>query len=287
MILQDITQAIGHTPLVRLSRLAPNAELFAKLEYFSPGGSIKDRAALSMIEDGEARGLLKPGATIVEASGGNTGIGLALVAAVRGYKCVIVLPDSISPEKQKVLRALGAEVVLAPADAPEDSPDDYVNRARHIAKERNAFATEQHDNPANAAAHYRTTGPEIVRDTEGRLDAFICAVGSQGTLSGNGRYLREKIPGCKIIAVLCTADSSIEGVFDAHDDNKFVPDEVISVRDDEAFAAARLLAQKEGVLGGASAGMAAAAALRVLDRYPRSVMMVPDTLRNYLSADWL
>jgi cysteine synthase len=284
MILHDVTHAIGHTPLVRLSRLAPEHELLGKLEYLSPGGSVKDRAALAMILDGEARGLLAPGGTIVEASGGNTGVGLAMVAAVRGYRCVIVVPQTTSGDKLKVLRALGAEVVLARADVDPEDAEGFIGRARMLAKEQGAFAPDQFGNPANAGAHYRTTGPEIVADCEGQLDAFVCCVGSHGTLGGIGRYLREHVPRVHIAAVVTQDDSGIEGVGAEHNADKFMPDEVLRLSDAEAFAMQDALVRREGILAGFSSGLAVAAAKQVAARFRRVVVILPDTARNYLSA---
>ena len=284
MILDDVTQAIGRTPLVRLRRIAPAHELLGKLEYLSPGGSVKDRAALSMILDGEARGLLLPGGTVVEASGGNTGVGLALVAAVRGYRCVIVLPETTSRDKIKVLHALGAQTVFARADVEAEHPEGFIGRAAVLARELGAFAPDQFVNPANAAAHYRTTGPEIVAGCDGALDAFVSCVGSHGTLSGTGRYLREQVPGVHIVAVVTQEKSRIEGVSNEHHGDKFLPDEVLCISDDDALVAQQALARREGILAGFSSGLAVAAALRVTERFGRVVVILPDTARNYLSV---
>ena len=283
MILDDVTLAIGKTPLVRLGRVAPDREILGKLEYLSPGGSVKDRAALSMILDGEARGLLKPGGTVVEASGGNTGVGLALVSAVRGYRCIIVVPATTSADKIKVLHALGAETVLARTDVDGEHPEGFIGRAAAIAKELGAFAPDQFGNPANAAAHYRATAPEIVADCGGKLDAFVCCVGSHGTLAGTGRYLREHVPGVYIAAVVTQAESRIEGVSDEHRGDKFTPDDVITIADDEALQTQHLLMRREGILAGFSSGLATAAALRLSERFRRVVVILPDTARNYLS----
>lgn len=187
MILGDILATIGRTPLVRLTRVVPDgcAEVVAKLEYFAPGGSVKDRAALSMIEDAEDRGLLAPGATIVEASAGNTGVGLAVVCAVRGYRCIIVVPETMSAEKRAVLEALGAEVVTARSDVEPGQLEGYIGKAEHLARKIGAFAPDQFANPANAGAHYRTTGLEILESCEGKVDAFVACVGSGGTLGGS------------------------------------------------------------------------------------------------------
>lgn len=283
MIFQDVTQVIGKTPLVRLNRLAPQAELLGKLEYLAPGGSVKDRAALSMILDGEARGLLKPGGTVVEASGGNTGVGLAMVAAVRGYRCIIVVPETTSQDKIRVLRALGAETVLARTDVDAEHAEGFIGRAAALARELGAFAPDQFGNPANAAAHYRATAPEIVADCDGKLDAFVCCVGSHGTLSGIGRYLREHVPHVHIAAVVTQAKSRIEGVSDEHHAEKFTPDAILTIADDVALRTQQDLVRREGILAGFSSGLAVAAALQLTERFRRVVVILPDTARNYLS----
>jgi cystathionine beta-synthase len=309
VIHDDVLSAVGHTPLVRLRRVAPassegGAEVLAKLEYFAPGGSVKDRAALAMIVDAETRGLVGPGATIVEASAGNTGVGLAIVCAVRGYRCIIVVPQGTSTDKQLVLRALGAEVVQARADVKACDPEGYIGRAEKLAGELGAFMPDQFENPANPNAHYTTTGPEIFADCEGRLDAFVACVGSGGTLAGIARFLRERLPSVRVIGAMpersaCAGDyggTLVEGVIDdlgdcaqpgAH------PDEVVTIADREAVAMTLRLAQEEAILAGASAGVAVCAAVRVareLGAGKRVVTLVPDTGRNYLStyfdAEW-
>jgi cystathionine beta-synthase len=300
MIHDDVLSAIGRTPLVRLRRvLDPGvAEVLVKLEFFAPGGSVKDRAALAMVLDAERRGLLKPGATVVEASAGNTGVGLAIVCAVRDYRCVIVLPDTTSSDKQSVLRALGAEIVIARADVEADSPDGYIGRAEIIARERGAFMPDQFENPANPGAHYASTGPEILEDCDGKLDAFVACVGSGGTLGGTARFLREKIPGIRIVGAMpersaCAGvhgGTVVEGIIDdlgdcAQPDAK--PDEVVSITDREAIAMTLRLAREEAILAGASAGVAVCAAVRIakeLGAGKRVVTIIPDTGRNYLST---
>ena len=300
MIHDDVLGAIGHTPLVRLKRVIPPscAEVVAKLEYIGPGGSVKDRAALAMIVDAEARGLLAPGATIVEASAGNTGVGLAVVCAVRRYRCVIVLPETTSQDKQRVLRALGAEIVLARADVEACSAEGYIGKAEALAKELGAFNPDQFENPANPGAHYATTGPEIARDCEGKLDAFVACVGSGGTLGGIARYLREKIPGLRIVGAApdragCAGEhgnSLVEGVVEdvaSCAGQGVSPDEVISVRDRDAVAMTLRLAREEAILAGASAGVAVCAAIELakeLGPGKRVATIIPDTGRNYLST---
>ena len=300
MIHDDVLSAIGRTPLVRLRRVIPpgGAEVLAKLEYFGPGGSIKDRAALSMIVDAEARGLISAGATIVEASAGNTGVGLAVVCAVRGYRCVIVLPETTSKEKQLVLRALGAEIVLARADVEACHAEGYIGKAEALAKELHAYNPDQFENPANPAAHYAATGPEIVADCGGALDAFVACVGSGGTLGGIARYLRENVPGLRVVGAApdragCAGEhgnSLVEGVVEDLSTcagQGVSPDEVIVVRDRDAVAMTLRLAREEAILTGASAGVAVCAAMKLareLGPGKRVVTIVPDTGRNYLST---
>jgi cystathionine beta-synthase len=300
VIHDDVLSAIGRTPLVRLRRVvhAGGAEVLAKLEFFAPGGSVKDRAALAMILDAERRGVVKSGATIVEASAGNTGVGLAIVCAVRGYRCVIVVPDTTSSDKQSVLRALGAEVVIARADVEADSPEGYIGRAEIVARERGGYMPDQFENPANPGAHYASTGPEILEDCGGKLDAFVACVGSGGTLGGTARFLREKIPGIRIVGAMpertaCAGvhgGTVVEGVIDdlgdcTQPDAK--PDDVVNVTDREAIAMTLRLAREEAILAGASAGVAVTAAIRIANEMgpgKRVVTIIPDTGRNYLST---
>jgi cystathionine beta-synthase len=300
MIHDDVLKTIGHTPLVRLGRVVPPgcAEIVAKLEYYGPGGSIKDRAALAMIEDAERRGLLKLGSTIVEASAGNTGVGLAVVCAVRGYRCVIVLPETTSHDKRKVLTALGAEIVLARADVEASHAEGYIGRAEALAKELGAFAPDQFENPANPDAHYASTGPEILADCDGRLDALVACVGSGGTLGGVGRYLKEKAPHVRVIGAApdragCAGEHGstlVEGIVEdlaACEGQGVRPDEVVSVHDREAVSMTVRLAREEAILAGGSAGVAVCAAIRVaqgLGPGKRVAVIVPDTGRNYLST---
>jgi cystathionine beta-synthase len=300
MILADVLATIGGTPLVRLGRVVPPgcAEVVAKLEYFGPGGSVKDRAALAMIRDAEARGLLGPGATVVEASAGNTGVGLAVVCAVRGYRCVIVVPATMSSEKRAVLTALGAEVLTARADVPPSDPEGYIGAAERVARERGAFAPDQFDNPANAHAHYVTTGQEIIADCEGRLDAFVACVGSGGTLSGISRLFRERVPGVAIVGAVpdrkrcggTMGHTLVEGVVDDLVDCEGqgpMPDDIVAVSDADALAMTMRLAREEAILAGGSAGVAVHAAIVVARRLGpgrRVVTLLADTGRNYLST---
>jgi cystathionine beta-synthase len=300
LIHDDVLSAIGRTPLVRLRRVVPAgcAEVLAKLEFFAPGGSVKDRAALHMVVDAEARGALTPGATIVEASAGNTGVGLAVVCAVRGYHCIIVVPRTTSSDKQLVLRALGAEVVHARADVEPDHPEGYIGRAEALAREMGAYMPDQFENPANPRAHYASTGPEILTDCEDRLDAFVACVGSGGTLAGTARFLRERLPGVRVVGAMpernaCAGEHGrtlVEGVIEDLGDCSqpgTLPDHVVTITDRDAVAMTLRLAREEAILAGGSAGVAVSAAVRVASELgpgKRVVTVVPDTGRNYLST---
>jgi cystathionine beta-synthase len=300
MIHDNVLRTIGHTPIVRLHRVVPDgcAEIVAKLEYFGPGGSVKDRAALAMIDDAEKRGLLKPGATVVEASAGNTGVGLATVCAVRGYRCIIVLPETTSIDKRSVLRAFGAEVILARADVEPSDPEGYIGRAERLAKEMGAFNPDQFENRANPESHYATTGPEILAQCAGKLDAFVACVGSGGTLGGTSRFLREKIPAIRIVGAApdhagCAGlhgGTLVEGIVEdvaSCAGQGATPDEIVRVCDRDAVAMTLRLAREEAILAGGSAGVAVCAAIdvaRQLGPGKRVVTLVPDTGRNYLST---
>jgi cystathionine beta-synthase len=300
VIHDDVLSAIGRTPLVRLRRVVPEgcAEVLAKLEFYGPGGSVKDRAALAMILEAERRGAIEPGAVVVEASAGNTGVGLAVVCAVRGYRCVIVVPDTTSRDKQLVLRALGAEVVIARGDVEPSDPQGYIGRAESLARERSAFMPDQFENPANPSAHYASTGPEILADCDERLDAFVACVGSGGTLAGTARFLREHLPGVRVVGAMpertaCAGPHGgtlVEGVIEDLGDCSQPdarPDDVVSVPDREAVAMTLRLAREEAILAGGSAGVAVCAAIQVarrLGKGKRVVTIVPDTGRNYLST---
>jgi cystathionine beta-synthase len=300
MILVNVLAAIGNTPLVRLGRVVPPgcAEVVAKLEYFGPGGSVKDRAALSMIVDAEGRGALRPGATIVEASAGNTGVGLAVVCAVRGYRCIIVVPDTMSAEKRGALDAFGAEVVTARSDVEPAHPEGYIGKAESLARELGAYAPDQFENPANARAHYDTTGLEILEACDGSVDAFVACVGSGGTLSGVARLLRERIPTVLLVGAVpdrqrcggAHGHTLVEGVVEdivACEGQGVVADEVIAVPDREAVDMTRRLAREEAILAGGSAGVAVTASIEIarrLGRGKRVVTLLADTGRNYLST---
>jgi len=292
-ICEDVLETIGRTPMVRLRRVVPSgaAEIVCKLEFFSPGGSIKDRAALAMIEDGERRGLVVPGTTVVEPSGGNTGVGLAMVCAVRGYRCVIVVPETTSKDKLGVLRAFGAEVVTARADVDADDPEGYIGVAERIARDRAGFMPDQFENPANPGVHAKTTGLEILEQCDGDLQAFVACVGSGGTLGGVSRVLRENVRDVEIVGAAPDRSRTIvEGVVDDLDScavHGVAPDHVELVSDADAVAMMLALAKEEGILAGTSSGVAVCAAIRVAKRLgagKRVVAIVPDTGRNYLSS---
>jgi cystathionine beta-synthase len=297
----SILQSIAKTPLVRLKRLGQGvpATIAVKLESQNPGGSIKDRVGLAMITDAERRGLLRPGGTILEATAGNTGVGLAMVAAVRGYRCIFVLPDKMSAEKIALLKGYGAEVVITPTSVPPDSPESYNGVADRLSREiPGAWRPNQFMNMANPDSHYHSTGPEIWEQTEGRITAFISGVGTGGTITGVARYLKERKPDVRIIgadpegSVLSGGSPKpwkVEGIGE-----DFVPrtlnsqhvDEWIRIGDAESFRYARELARREGILAGGSAGTNLAAALRYARRCTADdliVTIVCDTGRNYLS----
>lgn len=297
-IYNDITGLIGSTPLMRLGRFAPGLDVLAKLERFNPTGSAKDRAALGMIRTAAADGSLVPGGLIIEPTSGNTGIGIAALAAVLGYRAVIVMPDSMSPERIKLIAAYGAEVVLTPGSGGMAAA---VARAEEINRENpGSIIAGQFENPANPAAHYASTGPEIWNDTEGRVDAFVAGVGTGGTISGVGRYLRERNPDVSIIAVEPASSPLLsEGRSGPHAIQgigaNFVPealdrnvyDEVMTVSDEDALESMRELARTEGLLCGVSSGAAAWAAREVARRPEfagkRVVCLLPDTGERYLS----
>ncbi|MFL6139523.1 MAG: pyridoxal-phosphate dependent enzyme [Frankiaceae bacterium] len=306
----SVIELIGNTPLVRLHRLTDGLAptVLAKLESFNPGGSAKDRIALRMVTAAEAAGLLRPGGTIVEPTSGNTGVGLALVAQQRGYRCVFTCPDKVSPDKIAVLRAYGAEVVVCPATAPPDHPDFYRNTAERLAAEiPGAFRPDQYANQANPESHYLSTGPEVWRQTDGAVTHFVAGVGTGGTISGTGRYLKE-VSGGRVRVIGADPDGSIytgssvrpyfvEGVGQPSLPASFdpaVPDEILPVTDRESMLLTRRLAREEGILTGGSGGMAVAAALAVARRCGPDdvvVVLVPDNGRGYLSKtfndEWL
>jgi len=305
----NVLEVIGRTPLIKLSKVAEGlqATILAKVEFFNPGGSVKDRVALRMIEHAERHGLLRPGGTIVEATAGNTGAGLALVAAIKGYRSIFVMPDKMSQDKVNLLKAYGAEVVITPTSVPAESPESYSSVADRLAREiPDAYRPDQFSNPENPAAHHDTTGPEIWEDTNGRVDVFVAGMGTGGTISGTGKYLKERNPDVIVVgadpagSILSGGPSKsyqIEGVGE-----DFIPatfdrqaiDEMIRVTDAEAFAMTRRLAREEGLLVGGSAGMAVSAAIRFARRLPAGklvVVLLPDTGRNYLgkifSDSWM
>ena len=296
-------QLIGHTPLLRLTRLEAahglNCRLLAKLECFNPGGSAKDRVAKAMLDDAEARSLIHPGATIIEPTSGNTGLGLAAVCAQRGYRCIIIMPDTMSVERQKLMTAYGAELVLTPGSRGMIAS---IEKAKELAASiPGAWIPDQFSNPVNANAHYQTTGPEIWADCDGDVDIFIAGVGTGGTITGVGRFLKERNSACRIIAMepassplLSTGRSGAHGIQGIG--ANFVPavldtkiyDEVLSVTEVDAFQAARELGKQEGILCGISSGAALHAALQVAMRPENAgktiVALLPDTGERYLST---
>ncbi|MFD6261654.1 cystathionine beta-synthase [Micromonospora chalcea] len=298
----NVVELIGNTPLVRLRNVTEGiqATVLAKVEYVNPGGSVKDRIALRMVEDAEKAGILRPGGTIVEPTSGNTGVGLALVAQLRGYRCVFVCPDKVSQDKQDVLRAYGAEVVVCPtAVAPED-PRSYYNVSDRLAREiPGAWKPNQYSNPANPRSHYETTGPELWKQTEGRITHFVAGVGTGGTISGIGRYLKEASEG-RVKVIGADPEGSVysggtgrpylvEGVgedFWPETYDRKIADEIVEVSDKESFEMTRRLAREEGLLVGGSCGMAVVGALEVARKAgPDDVIVVllPDGGRGYLS----
>ena len=302
-IYTSASQLIGKTPLLELTAMENaqklSARLLAKLEFFNPAGSVKDRVALAMILDAEEKGLLTPGSVIIEPTSGNTGIGLASVAAARGYRTVIVMPDSMSMERRALLRAYGAELILTEGSK---GMQGAVEKAVALSQEiPGSFIPGQFENPANASAHRDTTGPEIWADTEGKVDIFIAGVGTGGTLTGVGEYLKEQNPNVKIIAVEPAGSPLISrGISGAHGlqgiGANFVPavlntkvyDEVICVTEANAYAAGRLLGKTEGILAGISSGAALHAGLEVAKRQENKgktiVVLLPDTGDRYLST---
>ena len=305
----NVLDTVGNTPLVRLQRVNEGlkAAIYVKFEAVNPGGSVKDRVGLAMVIEAERQGWLRPGGTIIEATAGNTGVALAMAAAVRGYRCIFVLPDKMSGDKIRLLKAYGAEVVITPTSVPPDSPESYNGVAERLAREiPGAWRPNQFMNLSNPEAHYRTTGPEIWRQTEGKITVFVGGVGTGGTLSGVSRYLKEQNPQVVVVGAdpegsVLSGDSprpwKVEGIGE-----DFVPktlngqavDEWLRVSDAESFATARELARREGLLVGGSSGTAVAAALRYARRLGKDALVVamcPDTGRNYMSKlfddEWL
>ncbi len=297
----NILQAVGRTPLVKLNRIGADlaSDFYVKVEALNPGGSSKDRIGIEMVRAAEEAGILKPGGTIVEATAGNTGVGLALTAAVRGYKLIVVLPDKMSGEKIALLRAYGAEVVITATNVPPDSPESYNGVADRIAREiPGAFRAGQFINPHNPLAHYQTTGPEIWADSEGKVEVFVAGMGTGGTISGTARYLKEKNPAITVVGAdpegsILSGDTprpfKVEGIGEDFIPKTFdrqMVDEMIRVSDKDSFNTARRLTREEGIFVGGSSGTALAAALKYaqrLDRPRNIVVLLPDTGRNYLS----
>ncbi|OLB33204.1 MAG: cystathionine beta-synthase [Acidobacteria bacterium] len=304
----NILEAIGHTPLVRLNRITKDLKprIYVKAEFMNPGGSVKDRIGMTMINDAEKRGLLKPGGTIIEGTSGNTGMGLALVAAVRGYKCVFTTTDKQSKEKVDLLKALGAEVIVCPTAVEPEDPRSYYSVAKKLAREiPNSYYPNQYDNPMNPEAHYLTTGPEIWEDSEGKITHFVCGLGTGGTISGAGKYLKEKNPAVKIIGVdpygslyydfvktgttIKAKTYVVEGIgedFFPTTMNLKILDDIIQVNDEECFVVARRLAKLEGLFTGGSGGGCLSGALRLAKNLGPGdflVALLPDTGMRYLS----
>ena len=301
-IADSVLDLVGNTPLVRLARIAPEggAEIIGKMESLNPAGSVKDRIAKSMVEDAERRGVLKPGATIVEPTSGNTGIGLAMVAAVKGYKLILTMPDDMSVERRKLLQRYGAQLVLTPAI--EGMTGAVFAAEELVQKNPGYFMPQQFNNPANPEVHRRTTAEEILRDTGGRLDAFVAGVGTGGTITGVGEVLKAKLPSVHVVAVEparspvlaggkpgLTAIQGIGASFVPSVLNRDVYDELIAVRDEDAIATTKRLTQVEGLLVGISAGANVFASLLVAKRLgsgKRVVTVLPDTGERYLSVNF-
>ena len=302
-IYTSVSQLIGNTPLLELTALEADlrlsAKLLAKLEYMNPAGSVKDRVALSMIEDAEQKGLLKPGSVIIEPTSGNTGIGLAAVATGRGYRTVIVMPDSMSKERQLLMKAYGAELVLTPGNLGMSGAIEKANELAAVLP--CSFIPGQFENPANPAAHFATTGPEIWRDTDGNVDIFVAGAGTGGTITGTGAYLKQQNPNVSIVAVEPAASPLLtKGTAGSHGlqgiGANFVPevlnrellDEIIPVTEEEAYTAGRLLGKREGILAGISSGAALHAAIALAKRPENAdktiVVLLPDTGDRYLST---
>jgi cystathionine beta-synthase len=304
----NILEAMGNTPLIRLNRITKNleAEIYVKADYMNPGGSVKDRIGKWMIDDAERRGVLKPGGTIIEGTSGNTGMGLALVAVTRGYKVVFTINDKQSREKVDALKAFGAEVIVCPTAVEPEDPRSYYSVAKKLAREiPNSYYPNQYENPMNPQAHYETTGPEIWNDSEGKITHFVCGMGTGGTISGVGRYLKEKNPKIKIVGVDPigslyyefvkdgtvgkAATYVVEGIgedFFPGTMNLKIVDDVIQVNDEECFVWARRLAKKEGVFTGGSGGGCVSGALRLAKECKKGdfiVAFLPDSGNRYLS----
>ncbi|MEY4040105.1 MAG: hypothetical protein RLZZ52_973 [Actinomycetota bacterium] len=306
----SVTDAIGNTPLIKLNRVTAGikATVLVKVEFTNPGGSAKDRIAEKIIDAAEREGKLKPGGTIVEATSGNTGVGLALFAQQRGYKTIFVVPDKVSMDKQKTMRAYGAEVIATPTNVEPNDPRSYYSVSdRLVAEIPGAFKPNQYDNPNGPASHYATTGPEIWRDTDGAVTHFVAGIGTGGTITGTGRYLKEASAGGVTVIGADPQGSiysggpihgyNVEGVGEDFWPQAFdpkIPDDVVMVTDAESFAMTRRLAREEGLLVGGSSGMAVVAGLRAARDLPESavvVILLPDSGRGYLGKvfndDWM
>jgi cystathionine beta-synthase len=303
-----VFDAVGNTPLLKLNKVSRGTptKIYAKLEFLNPAGSVKDRMARFIVEDAEHRGLLKPGGTIVENSSGNTGAALAMIAAVKGYRCIITMPDKMSQEKQNLMKAFGAEVVITPTNVPADSEESYYSVARRLAKEiPGAFYPDQYNNQMNIEAHYHTTGPEIWDQTDGKVDIFVAGIGTGGTLSGVGRFLKEKNPNIQVTAVDPEGSVfyhyfktgqlpdpqlyKVEGIgedylVEAVDFE--VIDDIMRVNDKNSFLMARRLSREEGIFAGGSSGSAVWVALQVArsQKEPKNIVVIlPDSGSRYLS----
>ena len=307
-LLETITRCIGETPLVRISLWDTPVPIYGKCEHLNPGGSVKDRLGLALVEDGERRGLLQSGSTMVEATAGNTGIGLALAAASRGYRLVCVMPEKMSEDKRRALQTVGAELVIAP-NAPLSSPDNFRNQAARLAKENGWFLTDQFGNPANVEAHYQTTGPEILRQCDGQVGAFVAGVGTGGTISGVGRYLKEHCPTAQIVLADPVGSSLadwintgeygpdekylVEGIGSSRATeilDRSVIDRAVSISDQQSFETALLLQAREGLLVGGSSGTTVAAAVEVARSGQVEgpvVALLGDSWDRYFSKPWM
>ncbi len=303
VICDSILDAVGNTPMVRIQRLFsefPDTTVLAKVEFVNPNGSMKDRIGLRMIERAEAEGWLKPGDTLVEPTSGNTGLGLAMACAAKGYKLIITMPMKMSEEKRRLIRAFGAELILTPTELAHDHPDNYIEIAKRIARERpNTHMLNQYENAGNPEAHYLSTGPEIWEQTAGKLDYFVCGMGTGGTISGTSKFLKEKNPGIKVIggdplgSIFSGGEAGqylVEGigydfwpgVFD-----KSLVDQMFTINDQDSFSEARRMTREEGMLVGGSCGTVIASTRRLLAQSELKgktvVMLLHDTGRNYIS----